>query len=82
MDDDDLENFAVPITHVSDSLGFYYQHVAETERPVVIQRYRDRSVVMVPLWEWRWLKQIEAKVRAGEPIITEDDLAAISRDVS
>ncbi|WP_044253201.1 hypothetical protein [Rhodopirellula sp. SWK7] len=82
MDEDDLETFAVPITHVRDSLGFYYQHVAETERPVVIQRYRDRSVVMVPLWEWRWLKQIEAKIRAGEPIITEDDLAAISRDVS
>lgn len=73
MDEGDLENPPIPITHLRDSLGFFYQHVAETDRPLVIQRYHDQSVVMVPLWEWRWLKQLEAKVRAGEPIITEDD---------
>lgn len=71
MDED--EPMAIPITHLRDSLGFFYQHVAETDRPLVIQRYREQSVVMVPLWEWRWLKQLEAKVRAGEPIIPEEE---------
>ena len=73
MDEDEFESPPVPITHLRDSLGFFYQHVRETDRPVIIQRYRDQSVVMVPLWEWRWLKQLEAKVRAGEPIITEEE---------
>jgi len=82
MDEDEFESPPVPITHLRDSLGFFYQHDRETDRPVIIQRYRDQSVVMVPLWEWRWLKQLEANVRAGKSIITEDDANAISRDVS
>ncbi len=72
MDEAEFENPPVPITHLRDSLGFFYQHVRETDRPVIIQRYRDHSVVMVPLWEWRWLKEIEDKVRRGEPIIQEE----------
>jgi hypothetical protein len=72
MNEDDLEDFAVPITHVRDSIGFFYQHIAETDRPVVIRRYRETAVVMVPLWEWRWLKQLEANVRAGKPVTPED----------
>jgi aryl-alcohol dehydrogenase-like predicted oxidoreductase len=81
MDECEFESLPVPITHLRDSLGFFYQHVAETNRPLVIQRYREQSVVMVPLWEWRWLKQLEANVRAGKPIITEKEINAISRDV-
>jgi hypothetical protein len=45
-------------TLVRDSSGVFYQHVADTDRPIVIRRYRDQSVVMFPLWEWRWFKQL------------------------
>ncbi len=67
------EPMVIAITQLRDSLGYFYQHIADTDRPLVIQRYRDQSVVMVPLWEWQWLKQVEAKVRAGEPIIPEEE---------
>lgn len=67
------EDPPILISHLRETLGFVYQHVAQTDRPVIIQRYRDQSVVMVPLWEWRWLKDVEAKVRAGIPIIPEDE---------
>lgn len=70
---DENEPMVIPITHLRDSLGYFYQHIAETDRPLVIQRYRDQSVVMVPLWEWQWLKQVEAKVRAGEPVIPKEE---------
>ncbi|WP_302119653.1 hypothetical protein [Allorhodopirellula heiligendammensis] len=32
-------------------------HVAATDWPLVIQRYREQFVVMVSLWEWRWLSR-------------------------
>ncbi|QDU76894.1 hypothetical protein Pan97_39510 [Bremerella volcania] len=54
------------ITHLRDSLGWAYQSVANTDEPIVIQRYSKQDVVMVPLWEWQFLKQIEASIRAGE----------------
>lgn len=73
MDETEPDAPPVQITHLRDSLGFFYQLVADTDRPIVIQRYRDQSVAMVPLWEWQWLKQLEAKVRAGEPVIPEED---------
>lgn len=69
MDDD--ESPPIPISHLRDFLGFFYQHVAETDWPVIIQRYRDQSVAMVPRWEWRWFKELEAKIQTGELILTE-----------
>jgi hypothetical protein len=54
------------ISHLRDTLGIACQHVARTDEPVIVQRYNRQDVALVPLWEWRFLKQIEAKLRAGE----------------
>jgi hypothetical protein len=56
----------VRITHLRDCLGIAYQHVVNTDEPIVVQRYNRQDVVLVPLWEWRFLKRLEAKIRAGE----------------
>ncbi len=56
----------VNITQLRDCLGVAYSHVKASGEPIVIQRYKDQDVAMVPLWEWRFLKEIEAKIRAGE----------------
>ena len=40
-------------------------HVARSDEPLIVRRYRRADVVLVPLWEWRWLKQIEQAIRAG-----------------
>jgi hypothetical protein len=53
------------ISRLRESLGWAYLSVANTEEPVIIQRYSKQEVVMVPLWEWRFLKDIEAKFQAG-----------------
>jgi len=54
------------ITHLRDCLGIAYSHVKNTDEPVIIQRYKDQDVAMVPLWEWRFLKAVKAKIRAGQ----------------
>lgn len=56
----------VAITHLRDALGIAVQNVAHTGDPIVVRRYRRTDVVLVPLWEWRFLKSIEAAIRAGE----------------
>jgi hypothetical protein len=56
----------VAISHLRDVLGIAYQHVSRTNEPVIVKRYNRSDVALVPLWEWRWLKQIEAGIRAGE----------------
>ena len=56
----------VTISHLRDFLGVAYLHVRRTNEPVIVQRYGKADVAMVPLWEWRWLKAIEAAIQAGE----------------
>ena len=56
----------VAISQLRDVLGVAYLHVARTNEPVIVARYGRTDVAMVPLWEWRWLKQIEEAIRAGE----------------
>jgi len=55
----------VGITHLRDTLGIAYQHVANYDEPIIVQRYSRKDVVMVPLWEWKFFKQLEADIRAG-----------------
>lgn len=59
---DELE---VGVTELRDSLGFTVRHVAESGTPIVVRRYRRAEVILVPLAEWRRLKQLEAEL--GEP---------------
>jgi hypothetical protein len=40
--------------------------IVETDDPVVVQRYRAKDVVLVHAWEWRFLKAIEADIKAGK----------------
>jgi hypothetical protein len=56
----------VGITHLRDMLGVAVGHVAQSDEPLIVRRYRRADVVLVPLWEWRWLKQIEQAIRAGD----------------
>ena len=56
----------VGITHLRDMLGVAAGHVAQSDEPLIVRRYRRADVVLVPLWEWRFLKQIEQAIRAAE----------------
>jgi hypothetical protein len=56
----------VAITFLRDTMGTTVRHVAQTGEPVLVRRYHRTDVALVPLWEWRWLKAIEAAIRAGE----------------
>ncbi len=53
------------ISHLRDSLGWAYREVAQTDIPIVVQRYGKRDVVIVPAWEWRFFKELEADIRAS-----------------
>jgi len=60
-----VEERVMRITHLRDNLGWAYRLVVETDEPVVVQRYKAQDVMLVPAWEWRFLKQVEADIRAG-----------------
>ena len=53
------------ISHLRDSLGWAYREVTQTDTPIVVQRYKAQDVMLVPAWEWRFLKRIEADIRSG-----------------
>lgn len=55
----------VGITHLRDWLGIAYPQVVNTGDPIVVQRYKRQEVMLVPAWEWRFLRQVEADIRAG-----------------
>lgn len=60
------------ITHLRDNLGWAYREVAQTDIPIVVQRYGKKDVALVPAWEWRFFKQLEADIRAGQcPVAKE-----------
>jgi hypothetical protein len=54
------------ITHLRDNLAWAYRQVAQTDTPIVVQRYGDRKVAIVPLWEWQFFKELEAGIKAGQ----------------
>jgi hypothetical protein len=66
-----MSEFAMPtehemaVTHLRECLGYACQMVAESDEPVVVTRYRKGIVAVVPLWEWRFFKELEADIRAG-----------------
>lgn len=59
------------VSHLRDGLGMVCQHVARTDEPVVVTRYRKGIVAIVPLWEWRFFKEMEADIRAGRKRIID-----------
>jgi hypothetical protein len=54
------------ITNLRDGLGMVCQHVARTDEPVIVRRYMREDVAIVPLWEWRFFKRLEAAIRDGD----------------
>ncbi|TWU03038.1 hypothetical protein CA54_61220 [Symmachiella macrocystis] len=54
------------ISHLREILGFAYKVVVETDEPIIVQRYSRQDVALVPLWEWRFLKELEERVKAGD----------------
>lgn len=71
FDGDDNGVSVVAISHLRDCLGVAYLHVANSGEPVIVQRYGKAEVVLVPFWEWRWLKQLEDAIRDGRIDATE-----------
>lgn len=67
---DELE---VGVTELRDSLGFTIRHVAQSGVPVVVRRYRRPEVVLVPLREWRRLKQMELEMDGPDPFEFDED---------
>ena len=70
------------ISHLRDNLGWAYRLVVETDEPIVVQRYSKRDVAMVPLWEWQFLKAIEAAIRPGEIPLAVVERAILGDDVA
>jgi hypothetical protein len=60
------EQQVLRITHLRDCLGWAYHQVALTGEPIIVQRYSRQDAVIVPLWEWRLLKKLEADIKAGQ----------------
>ena len=65
------------ISHLRDFLGMAFMNVVHTSEPVIVTRYGKAEVALVPLWEWRWLKRIEAAIQNGE-IDAADFLAELN----
>ncbi len=56
----------IPITHLRNRPGIACQHVAITDEPIVVQRYKRQDGILVPLRESTFHRQMEAKFRAGQ----------------
>ncbi len=52
----DSKAHVMRITHLRECLGWAYLAVANTDEPIIIQRYNATDVVLVPRWEWDFLK--------------------------
>lgn len=66
--------FEVGVTQLRDSLGFTVRCVADSGEPVIVRRYSRAEVILVPLREWRRLKQIEADLfLSGQFLSDEED---------
>ena len=59
------DDHVMRISHLRENLGWAYRQVAQTDTPIVVQRYGRRDVVLVPGWEWAWFKKLEAGIKAG-----------------
>ena len=55
----------IGITHLRECLGIAYQHVANNDEAVVVQRYGRKDVVLVPAWQWAFFQELEAGIKAG-----------------
>ena len=63
----------VGVTALRDSLAFTVRHVAEYRSPAVVRRYRRAEVILVPLAEWRRLKQLESDFGEPDPFDFDDE---------
>ena len=59
------EERVMKISHLRDSLGWAYREVTQTDIPIVVQRYGKKELVLVPEWEYRFFKELEAAIKAG-----------------
>ncbi len=73
-----IDEFQVGITELRDSLGFTVQEVARSGTPVAIRRFRKTEVILVPLAEWRRLKQLETDLGEPDPFDFDDDESDIN----
>ncbi len=61
----------VRVTHLRDGLGVVCQGIFNNDDAVIVTRYGKGIVAIVPLWEWRFFKQLEADLRAGRKRIID-----------
>jgi hypothetical protein len=63
----------IKISHLKNSLAWACQDVIESDQPIIIRRYKAQDVAIVPLWEWRFFKELEAQIKAGRcPVAKEE----------
>ena len=60
------------LAYLRDGLGMVCQHVARTNDVVVVTRYGKGIAALVPLWEWRFFKELEADLRDGRKRIVDE----------
>lgn len=65
--------FEVGVTELRESLGFTVREVARSGNPVIVRRYKRAEVILVPLREWRRLKQLDADLNSPDPFSFDDD---------
>lgn len=65
--------FEVGVTELRESLGFTVREVARSGHPVIVRRYKRAEVILVPLREWRRLRQLEADLDSPDPFSFDDD---------
>jgi prevent-host-death family protein len=65
--------FEVGVTELRESLGFTVREVARSGNPVIVRRYTRADVILVPLSEWRRLKQLAAELESPDPFTFDDD---------
>lgn len=61
----------IRVTHLRDGLGVVCQGIFNNDDAVVVTRYGKGIVAIVPLWEWRFFKQLEDDIRAGRKRIID-----------
>ncbi len=66
-----MPEHSIKITHLRRCLGVACLHVGRTDEPVVVTRHGKAEVAIVPLWEWRFFKELEADLRAGRHRLIE-----------
>ncbi len=61
-----MHEFTTQISDLRSNLGFTVREVALSGNPVIVRRYDQEEVILVPLAEWRRLQEFEREFSEDE----------------